>query len=297
MRALELQRLRKTYGDGTTALKGVSLAVEEGEFFGLLGPNGAGKTTAIGILTDLVRKSGGSATIFGHEAGSEEAKAALGLVPQEFNFSIFEKCLDIVVQQAGYYGIPAREARRRAERYLKKLGLWEKCDVQVRYLSGGMKRKLLIVRGLIHEPRLLILDEPTAGVDVETRREMWDFFTGLNEEGRTIILTTHYLEEAEQLCARVAIINKGEIVEDTSTKELLGKLDVETFILDTKGPVEKLPRLRGLERVDGRTLKLELPREKDLNSVIRRLDKAGITVTSMRNRHNRLEELFMRLTR
>lgn len=295
MAALTVNGLRKTYQGRIEALKGVSFTVKQGEFFGLLGPNGAGKTTAIGIITDLVRRSGGSAKVFGHEAGSEEAKQAIGLAPQEFNFSIFERCEDIVVQQAGYYAIPRKEAKRRAERHLRQLGLWEKRDEQVRFLSGGMKRKLLIVRALLHQPTLLILDEPTAGVDVETRRELWDFFTQLNKEGVTIILTTHNLEEAEELCKRIAIIDKGRIIEDTTTKQLLAKLEQESFLLDTKDPVTKTPK--GFTKVEEQTLRADLQRGESLNQLLKRLDKAGITITSMRTRRNRLEELFVRLTR
>jgi ABC-2 type transport system ATP-binding protein len=296
MDAVNISKLSKTYPRGVQALKGISVRVKKGEFFGFLGPNGAGKSTAIGILTSLVRKQGGSAQVFGHEAGTEQAKRLIGLVPQEFNFPIFEKVIDIVVQQAGFYGVPRKEARVRAEHELKRLGLWEKRDEAARNLSGGMKRKLMIARALLHKPKLLILDEPTAGVDVDTRREMWDYFTRLNKQGVTIILTTHYLEEAEELCERIAIINHGQIIKDTKKKSLLQQLDDETFILDTK-PIKKLRPVTGVQFIDETTLKAVLPRGRSVNALLRQLDKQGIVVESMRNERNRLEELFVRLTR
>lgn len=234
--ALSIRQLTKTYGNGFQALKGIDLDVAEGDFFALLGPNGAGKSTTIGILSTLVNKSGGTVNVFGHDLDRDPSglKRCLGVVPQEFNFNQFEKAFDILVTQAGYYGIPAKIAKERAERYLNQLGLWDKRDVSSRMLSGGMKRRLMIARALIHQPRLLILDEPTAGVDIELRRSMWSFLTELNREGITIILTTHYLEEAEQLCRNIGIIDHGQIVKNTSMRELLSQLHVETFLLDLK---------------------------------------------------------------
>ena len=245
--ALSIRQLTKTYGNGFQALKGIDLDVAEGDFFALLGPNGAGKSTTIGILSTLVNKTSGTVNVFGHDLDREPAalKRCLGVVPQEFNFNQFEKTFDIVVTQAGYYGIPPKLAKERAEQYLTQLGLWDKRDVQSRSLSGGMKRRLMIVRALIHEPRLLILDEPTAGVDIELRRSMWSFLTELNQKGITIILTTHYLEEAEQLCRNIGIIDHGTIVENTSMRQLLGKLHVETFVLDLKQDLATAPVLQG----------------------------------------------------
>lgn len=299
MDALTITDLCKTYKSGHEALKGVDLAVPEGEFFGLLGPNGAGKTTTIGIITSLVTKTAGSVKVFGIDIDQDfaAAKRLIGIVPQEYNFAIFEKVEDIVTQQAGYYGIPREEALARAEKYLKKLGLWEKRHSAARELSGGMKRRLMIARGLIHEPRLLILDEPTAGVDVELRRGMWDFLLELNGQGRTIILTTHYLEEAEQLCNTIAIITDGRIIENTDKRSLLRQLDRETFILDTAATVKGVPQIPGVEllKIDNTTLELTKPKEQTMNSVFERLADSGIVVESMRNKSNRLEELFMKL--
>ena len=299
MSALTLRNLTKTYANGVEALKGIDLTVERGDFFALLGPNGAGKSTTIGIVSSLVNKTGGEVTILGHSLDQERelAKQKIGVVPQEFNFSQFEKVFDIVVTQAGFYGIPAPLARQRAEKYLRKLGLWDKRKNQARSLSGGMKRRLMIARALVHEPELLILDEPTAGVDIELRRSMWDFLIGLNNEGRTIILTTHYLEEAETLCRRIAIIDHGRIVENTDMKSLLEKLQVETFILDLARPVERAPELPGFEvhLRDAGTLEVAVPKTQSLNQLFVALAEQDFEVMSMRNKANRLEELFVRL--
>jgi ABC-2 type transport system ATP-binding protein len=297
--ALAVERLQKTYADGTQALDGISFTVREGEFLALLGPNGAGKSTTIGIVSGLVRKSGGIVRVFGHDIDSDCAAARMnvGLVPQEFNFSQFEKVFDILVTQAGYYGIPAAEAGVRAEKYLRRLGLWEKRDQPSRALSGGMKRRLMIARALVHEPGLLILDEPTAGVDIELRRSMWDFLRELNRQGTTIILTTHYLEEAESLCRRICIIDRGHIIEDTDTRSLLAKLAVETFVLDLAHPQATVPGLDGYacRLLDAHTLEVEVPRGRDINGVFTALTAQGIAVASLRNRANRLEELFVSL--
>jgi len=299
MKALTITDLKKTYRNGVEALKGVSFEVEKGDFFGLLGPNGAGKSTIIGIITGLVNKTSGKISVFGidHEKDINGAKKLIGVVPQEMNFNIFEKVFDIVVDQAGYYGIPGRIARGRAEKYLKQLGLWEKRNVASRTLSGGMKRRLMIVRGIIHQPKLLILDEPTAGVDVEMRRDMWDFLSELSKSGTTIILTTHYLEEAEQFCKNIAIINKGLIVENTSKKGLIAKLDKETYILDLRKPTSNAPILEGykITKIDDTTLEIEITKKQNLNMVFELLEKKGIIVSSMRNKTNRLEELFLNI--
>ncbi|MFN3712929.1 MAG: ABC transporter ATP-binding protein [Alcanivoracaceae bacterium] len=297
--ALVLRNVRKTYSNGVEALKGISLQVEAGDFFALLGPNGAGKSTTIGIVSSLVNKSAGSVEVFGHDLDRERvaAKQRVGVVPQEFNFNQFEKVFDILVTQAGFYGIPAKLAGQRAEHYLRRLGLWEKRDSQSRTLSGGMKRRLMIARALVHEPDLLILDEPTAGVDIELRRSMWDFLIELNRQGKTIILTTHYLEEAESLCRRIAIIDHGRIVEDTDMKSLLEKLDVETFVLDLAAPLAEAPVLNGMtvRLKDARTLEVDVPKAQPLNELFNDLAKRDISVLSMRNKSNRLEELFLRL--
>ena len=299
--ALEIRGLRKTYKNGFEALKGIDLEVAPGSFFALLGPNGAGKSTTIGIITSLVNKTAGTVRVFGHDLDRElqEVKRSIGLVPQEFNFNNFEPIGEIVVNQAGYYGIPRREAWERAGHYLQELGLWEKRKDMARTLSGGMKRRLMIARALVHEPRLLILDEPTAGVDIELRRSMWDFLTRINEDGRSIILTTHYLEEAESLCRNIAIIDDGRIVENTTMKELLAKLETETMVLDLTEPVTTLPRdpVIRLRQVDELTLEADIQRGQHLNDLFRVLDDAGIRVQSMRNKANRLEELFIRMTR
>jgi len=297
MLALEIKDLQKRYRGGVQALSGISLDVKEGEFFGLLGPNGAGKTTTIGIITSLVTKTAGQVKIFGIDIDEDfpAAKRLIGVVPQEYNFSIFEKVLDIVCQQAGYYGISRKQSRESAEKYLQKLGLWQKRHVAARELSGGMKRRLMIARGLVHEPRLLILDEPTAGVDVELRRGMWDFLAELNEAGRTIILTTHYLEEAEQLCNQIGIISRGKIVENTSKRMLLKKLDKETFVLDTREPVTDIAPLEPFtfKVIDQTTIEVTLGKEESLNHVFDHLNSQNIVIESMRTKTNRLEELFL----
>ncbi len=299
MYALEVKDLRKTYKNGVEALKGISLTVEEGDFFALLGPNGAGKSTLIGIISSLVNTTSGETRIFGTSVQRERSKAMsfIGLVPQELNFNQFERPLEIVVNQAGYYGIPRDIALERAEKYLKELRLWDKAHDISRNLSGGMKRRLMIARAMVNEPRLLILDEPTAGVDIEIRRSMWDFISGINRAGTTVILTTHYLEEAESLCRNIAIIDHGEIIRNTDMKSLLATLDVETFILDLRAPVEQCPRVEGMEITirDERTLEASLPREKSLNRLFSELERQDIHVLSMRNKSNRLEELFLRL--
>jgi ABC-2 type transport system ATP-binding protein len=299
MYALEVTDLRKTYSNGVEALKGISLAVQEGDFFALLGPNGAGKSTLIGIISSLVNATGGDARVFGISVQRERSKAmsCIGLVPQELNFNQFEKPLEIVVNQAGYYGIPRRIALERAEKYLRQLNLWEKADKPSRTLSGGMKRRLMIARAMVNEPRLLILDEPTAGVDIEIRRSMWEFIRGINEGGTTVILTTHYLEEAESLCRNIAIIDHGEIIKNTDMKSLLATLDVETFVLDLREAIAECPRVEGIDIVmtDERTLEASLPKKKSLNTLFAELERQDINVLSMRNKANRLEELFMRL--
>jgi len=273
--------------------------VEEGDFFALLGPNGAGKSTMIGIISSLVNSTAGEALVFGTSVQRERSRAMsyIGLVPQELNFNQFERPTDIVINQAGYYGIPRKIARQRAERYLKQLQLWDKRDTMSRTLSGGMKRRLMIARAMVHEPRLLILDEPTAGVDIEIRRSMWEFIRQINEQGTTVILTTHYLEEAEQLCRNIAIIDHGRIIENTSMKALLAKLDVETFVLDLRESVDRAPVIDGMEVVlrDSTTLEASLPKKKSLNALFAELAAQDIHVLSMRNKANRLEELFIRL--
>jgi|TARA_R110002073_G_scaffold25832_2_gene85195 ABC-2 type transport system ATP-binding protein len=297
--ALVIKNLTKTYKNGVQALKGVSFSVEKGDFFALLGPNGAGKSTTIGIISSLVNKTSGEVQILGKDLDTErsEAKRRVGVVPQEFNFNQFEKVFDILIAQAGYYGIPAKLAAERTEFYLRRLGLWEKRNSSARMLSGGMKRRLMIARALVHEPELLILDEPTAGVDIELRRSMWEFLQEINQRGITIILTTHYLEEAETLCRRIAIIDQGNIVENTDMKSLLETLQVETFVLDIESPLEKAPFIEGVDvrLKDNRTLEVDVPKAAPLNDVFTALAKHDISVMSMRNKANRLEELFMRL--
>lgn len=296
--AIEIRDLRKRYDNGFEALKGVSLNVEQGDFFALLGPNGAGKSTTIGILCSLVNKSGGHVAICGVDIDKSfaDAKKYLGVVPQEFNFNVFETVFNVVVTQAGFYGIPRQLAEERAEKYLKQLDLWEKRNVQSRMLSGGMKRRLMIARALIHEPKILILDEPTAGVDIELRRSMWEFIKGLNEQGTTIILTTHYLEEAEQLCRNIAIINAGEIVENTSVKALLRTLNQETFILDLdREPDAGLLGQFEAKPVGESSIEVVITKGQSLNGIFAELQSAGIQVLSMRNKSNRLEELFVKL--
>jgi ABC-2 type transport system ATP-binding protein len=299
MNALSVRGLTKTYRNGVQALKGIDLEVEQGDFFALLGPNGAGKTTLIGIMTSLVTKTGGEAEVFGHDIDRqlEAAKACIGVVPQEINFNMFETPETIVVNQAGFYGIPRPEARRRAQQYLKQLHLWEKRNSMSRGLSGGMKRRLMIARALMHEPRLLILDEPTAGVDIEIRRSMWDFLREINRRGTTIILTTHYLEEAENLCRNIAIIDGGRIVERDRVSSLLRRLHTEAFLLNVSEPLTAAPRLDGypVRLTDDHTLEVEVSKGQNLNDVFARLSQLGIEVVSMRNKVNRLEEIFMRL--
>jgi len=299
MLALDVKDLRKTYANGVEALKGVSLSVEEGDFFAMLGPNGAGKSTMIGIITSLVNATSGDAKVFGASVIKERSRAMsyLGLVPQEINFNQFEKPLEIVVNQAGYYGIPRKIALDRAEQYLKELQLWDKHDKPSRSLSGGMKRRLMIARAMVNEPRLLILDEPTAGVDIEIRRSMWELIRRINEQGTTVILTTHYLEEAEELCRNIAIIDEGEIRENTSMKTLLAQLDIETFILDLREPLTVAPRCSEMDIAlrDENTLEVTVSKAKSLNTLFAALDEQGVNVVSMRNKANRLEELFMRL--
>ncbi|TMO58800.1 ABC transporter [Pseudoalteromonas aurantia] len=296
--ALDIQGLKKVYKNGVEAVKGIDLKVEQGDFFALLGPNGAGKSTTIGVIASLVNKTAGQVSVFGHsiDTALEDAKAELGLVPQEFNFSQFETLSQILVNQAGYYGVPRQEAHKRADKYLAQLGLLEKKDKQARTLSGGMKRRLMIARALMHEPKLLILDEPTAGVDIELRRSMWSFLREINEQGVTIILTTHYLEEAELLCKNIAIIDQGVIVENTTIKALLAKLDKETFVLDLKTPVQPV-NIEGyaFNLTDEHTLEVEVKKSQSLNEVFSQLSTQGNTVLSMRNKANRLEELFVGL--
>lgn len=296
--ALNIQGLRKVYKNGVEAVKGIDLQVEQGDFFALLGPNGAGKSTTIGVIASLVNKTQGTVEVFGHsiDTALEDAKSELGLVPQEFNFGQFETLNQILVNQAGYYGVPRNVAHERAEKYLKQLGLFDKKDKQARTLSGGMKRRLMIARALMHEPKLLILDEPTAGVDIELRRSMWDFLREINQQGVTIILTTHYLEEAELLCKNIAIIDKGTIVENTTIKALLAKLDKETFVLDLKAPIQPVV-LKGYQfkMVDDHTVEVEVAKSQGLNEVFTQLTEQGNTVLSMRNKANRLEELFVGL--
>ncbi len=297
--ALEVIDLKKTYSNGVEALKGISLSVQAGDFYAFLGPNGAGKSTLIGIISSLVNSTSGEARVFGvpiHTRRSE-AMQMLGLVPQELNFNLFEHPFQICTNQAGFYGVPRKVAAERAEKYLKELQLWDKAFHVSRTLSGGMKRRLMIARAMMNEPKLLILDEPTAGVDIEIRRTMWKFIQGINAAGTTVILTTHYLEEAEQLCRNIAIIDHGRIIENTAMRNLLGKLDVETFVLDLAHPVGELPSVDGVKiiKADERTLEAEMSRAHDLNSLFAALSARGITVVSMRNKANRLEELFVRL--
>ena len=299
MKALHISNLQKTYANGLQALQGIDLEVAQGDFFALLGPNGAGKSTTIGIITSLVRKTSGRISVFDHDLDTHmlEAKAFIGIVPQEINFSQFECALEIVVNQGGFYGVDRRTALERARKYLSLLGLWEKRLDPSRTLSGGLKRRLMIARALIHEPKLLILDEPTAGVDVELRRSMWQFLKKINQEGITIVLTTHYLEEAENLCRNIAIIDHGRIIENTSMKSLIGKLNTETFVIDLAVPASQLPRSDHfiMHLTDATTMEVEIKRGQDLNELFSLLTNAGIKVISMRNKVNRLEELFVRL--
>lgn len=299
MKALTFRQLTKTYKNGVRALKGIDLDVEEGDFFALLGPNGAGKTTAIGIVTSLVNKSGGTVEVFGHSIDTQLAlaKSCIGLVPQEINFNQFETVSTILINQAGFYGLPRRLAHDRLEKYLTALQLWDKRNSVSRTLSGGMKRRLMIARALMHEPRLLILDEPTAGVDIEVRRSMWTFMRDINLAGTTIILTTHYLEEAESLCRHVAIIDKGQIIENDRMSRVLRKLHTERFVFNLRNPLQALPDLPGYmaSLPDDHTIEVELSKEQNLNDIFSRLSACGIEVLSMRNKTNRLEELFMSL--
>lgn len=300
MNALTVRNLVKTYKNGVQALKGIDLDVERGDFFAMLGPNGAGKTTLIGIITSLVTKSSGKLSVFGHDIDHslEAAKACIGVVPQEINLNQFETPETIVVNQAGFYGIPRALARERAEKYLTQLSLWDKRGKTVRSLSGGMKRRLMIARALMHEPQLLILDEPTAGVDIEIRRSMWDFLRELNERGTTIILTTHYLEEAEALCRHIAIIDGGRIVTRDRMDKLLRQLQTETFVLNARAALTAAPSLPGygVQMPDDHTIEIEIAKTQNLNDVFAQLSAQGIEVVSMRNKVNRLEEIFMRLT-
>jgi ABC-2 type transport system ATP-binding protein len=295
--ALSIASLTKTYDNNFRALKGIDLDVSQGDFFALLGPNGAGKSTTIGVICSLVRKTSGKVKIFGIDIDEDfsAAKQFVGVVPQEFNFNQFEKPIDILITQAGYYGIPASIATERAEKYLKQLGLWEKHNMPSRSLSGGMKRRLMIARALIHEPQLLVLDEPTAGVDIELRRSMWTFLEEINRQGTTIILTTHYLEEAERLCRNIAIIDKGSIVQNTSIKNLIKQLNKETFVLDLKEEIKSCPALEDypITKVDSHTLEVAVDKNKSLNNLFSVLSKQGIEIVSMRNKTNRLEELFI----
>jgi ABC-2 type transport system ATP-binding protein len=297
--ALSIRGLTKTYGSGLQALKGIDLEVEPGDFFALLGPNGAGKSTTIGVVASLVRKTSGSVLVFGKNIDTDfpGAKRELGLVPQEFNFHNFESVFNIVADQAGYYGLPRKLAEQRAEKYLRKLGLWDKRGEPARTLSGGMKRRLMIARALVHEPRLLILDEPTAGVDIELRRSMWEFLREINGQGTTIILTTHYLEEAESLCRNIAIIDSGRVIENTTIKMLLKRLHKEHFILDARDEIDPtidLSRFDG-KVLDAHSIEVEIEKGESLNDLLAELSSRGVTVTSMRNKANRLEELFVSL--
>ncbi|WP_417666693.1 ABC transporter ATP-binding protein [Pseudidiomarina sp.] len=303
MKALSIRGLKKTYKGGHVALKGIDLDVEEGDFFALLGPNGAGKSTTIGIISSLVNKTEGHVSVFGYDLDTQlvDLKRQIGLVPQEFNFNQFETVQQIVINQAGYYGVPREVAKERSEKYLKQLSLWDKRNNPARMLSGGMKRRLMIARALLHEPKLLILDEPTAGVDIELRRSMWDYLEDINKQGITIILTTHYLEEAESLCRNIAIIDQGAIIENTSIKRLLTTLNMETFVLDLSvendAPVAETMTLEGFKwrAMDDHTIEVDVEKSQGLNRVFEQLSAQNITVLSMRNKANRLEELFVNL--
>lgn len=300
MYALEIKNLIKTYATGVQAVKGIDLTVEQGDFYALLGHNGAGKSTTIGIISSLVNKTSGSVKVFGYDLDTQKTqlKQQIGLVPQEFNFNQFEKVVDVLTQQAGFYGIPLKEAKMRAEMWLKKLDLWEKRTHLIRELSGGMKRRVMIARALMHNPKLLILDEPTAGVDIELRRSLWDFLRELNQQGTTIILTTHYLEEAENLCRNIGIIQHGKLIENTSMKSLLAKLETEIFVLD----LQNIPQNRPLaieyyphKLLDENTLEVEVQRAQGLTNLFTQLTAQNVEVLSMRNKSNRLEELFLKM--
>lgn len=297
--ALTIRGLKKTYPNGFVALKGIDLTVEQGDFFGLLGPNGAGKSTTLNIITSLVRKTAGQVKVFEHDIDVDfsSAKKYLGVVPQEFNFNQFDKVFDVVATQAGFYGVPRQLVIERTEKYLKKLALWDKRNTNSRTLSGGMKRRLMIARALVHEPKILILDEPTAGVDIELRRSMWEFLQEINASGTTIILTTHYLEEAESLCRNIAIIDQGRIVEDSSTRDLLRQLNTETFIFDVEGELQAAPQISGFKTslLDAHCFEIHVNSGQHINQVFEVLSEQGIRITSMRNKSNRLEELFVSL--
>ncbi|MCD8525279.1 MAG: ABC transporter ATP-binding protein [Gammaproteobacteria bacterium] len=297
--ALEINDLKKTYANGFEALKGIHFSVEHGDFFALLGPNGAGKSTTIGIISTLIKKTSGNVNIYGHdiERFPVKAKSLLGVVPQEMNMSVFNKVFDIVYNQAGYYGVERKLAKQRTEKLLKALGLWEKRDVTLRQISGGMKRRLMIARALVHQPKFLILDEPTAGVDIELRRSMWEFLQEINQRGTTIILTTHYLEEAEQLCNKIAIIDHGQIIKNTDKKTLLSELNQQTIILDVKEPCTVLPELfpYTARLIDTTSIEVDILDTQDINSLFSLLSQQNIQVMSLRNKSNRLEELFIRL--
>lgn len=297
--ALEIKDLRKTYKNGFTALKGINLEIREGDFLALLGPNGAGKSTTIGIISSLISKSAGKVSIFGLDIDTDftEAKRYIGVVPQEFNFNVFEPVVEILVNQAGYFGVKRNQAFIIAEQSLRRLGLWEKRREMARKLSGGMKRRLMIARALVHKPKLLILDEPTAGVDIETRRAMWRYLRTINTEGVTIILTTHYLEEAESLCRNIAIIDEGRLIENTSMRQLLDRLHMETFVFYLREPLESLQGLTGyqLQQVDKQTIEITISRDQDLNDLFTTFSQNGLRIVSMKNKSNRLEETFMRL--
>jgi len=300
MKALSVNDLSKQYKNGVQALKAVNFEVNQGDFFALLGPNGAGKTTAIGIITSLVNKTSGSVIVFGHDIDHQLslAKSCLGVVPQEVNLNLFDKCINTLVNQAGFYGIPRIEAKKRAEEYLKQMNLWEKRNSNARDLSGGMKRRLMVARALVNQPKLLLLDEPTAGVDIETRRMMWNFLRQLNQQGTTIILTTHYLEEAEQLCDRVAIIDEGEIIENDSMLNVLGKLKQEVFVLNIDNPINLPPEIPGYKTSlrSPREIEVFVSQSQGINNIFTELKKLDIKVNSMRNKTSRLEELFIELT-
>ena len=297
--ALEITNLHKTYRNGFVALNGIDLHVKQGDFFALLGPNGAGKSTAIGVITSLINKTDGTVKIYGHDIDTDfpTAKSYIGVLPQEYNFNVWEPIEEILVNQAGYYGIERHEAFRRAERWLKELGLWDRRREIGRNLSGGMKRRMMIARAMMHNPRLLILDEPTAGVDIENRRTMWNFLGQLNQQGTTIILTTHYLEEAENLCRNIAIIHHGKVIEDTSTRELINRLGNETFILDTRNSIFEVPQLdcHAVRIIDDHTLEVDIDKDMGISDLFHELNSLGIDVLSMRNKTNRLEQLFMQL--
>ena len=299
MHALELRQLRKTYPSGVEALRGIDLRVRQGDFFALLGPNGAGKTTAIGIITSLVNKTGGNVSVFGYDLDRqrEAAKACIGVVPQEFNLNMFEKCSNILINQAGYYGVPRSVAKQRAEKYLKALHLWDRRDQMSRTLSGGMKRRLMIARALVHHPRLLILDEPTAGVDIEIRRSMWKLMTEINEDGMTIILTTHYLHEAESFCRNIAIIDEGRIIENDTMANVVRKLKREVFVLTLEESLQRAPDLPGyqVQLRNEHEIEVEVEQEQGLNALFRVISDQSLHVASMRTKSNRLEELFLHL--